>query len=85
MNGDLNAIADNVVTGLDIYTINDAGDQLQVTGQALTELEVMQYVRKLQDTGRFSEVTIASLVRLVDTEKGTEFMSYSLALKLKEG
>ncbi len=85
MNGDLNAIVDNVVTGLDIFTINHAGDQLQVSGQSVTEQEVMQYVHKLQDTGRFSEVTIASIVRLVDSEKGTEVMDYSLALKLKEG
>jgi type IV pilus assembly protein PilM len=85
MNGDLNATVDNVVTDLELYSIDHVTDQLLLTGQALTEQEVMQYVRKLQDTGRFSEVTISSLVRMTESENATESMSYSLALKLKEG
>ncbi len=85
MNGDLNATVDNVVADLKLTGINYSGDLLLLTGQASTENEVMQYVRKLQDTGRFSEVTITGLVRVVDEETTTEYMKYSLALRLKEG
>jgi type IV pilus assembly protein PilM len=85
MNGDLNATVDNVVADLKLTGINYSGDLLLLTGQASTENEVMQYVRKLQDTGRFSEVTITGLVRVVDEETTTEYMKYSLDLRLKEG
>jgi hypothetical protein len=84
MNGDLNATVDNVVTDLELYSISHTGDQLALNGQALTEQEVMNYVRKLQDTERFSEITISNLSRIVASDNGTDFMNYSLAIKLKK-
>lgn len=85
MNCDLDATVDNVVTGLELYRISQDIDQLILTGQALTEEEVMQYVRNLQNTGRFSEITISNLARVTDTDNGTDYMNYTLALKLERG
>jgi Tfp pilus assembly protein PilN len=85
INGDLNATVDNVVTGLELYRINREEDELLINGQAPTEEEVMQYVRNLQATGRFSEITISTLTRNAASDNGTETMSYSLALKLEGG
>jgi type IV pilus assembly protein PilM len=85
MNGDLNATVDNVVADLELYRINHEEDQLLLSGQALTEQEVMQYVRNLQNTGRFSEITISNITRITASDNGTDSMSYSLALKLKRG
>jgi type IV pilus assembly protein PilM len=85
MNGDLNASVDNVVAGLELSSINHSGNQMLLNGQALTENEVMQYVRNLQNTDRFSEVTIASISRIIESDNATDFMNYSLVLSLKEG
>ena len=85
VNGDLKAIVDNVVTDLELHDINHSGTQLALLGQAATEQEVMNYVRKLQDTGRFLEITIANITRTIASENSTDFMRYSLALKLKKG
>jgi type IV pilus assembly protein PilM len=85
LNGDLNATVDNVVNNLELYRISHDTDQLYLTGQAPSEEEVMQYVRNLQNTGRFSEITISNLTRMDDSENMTETMSYSLALKLERG
>jgi type IV pilus assembly protein PilM len=86
MNGDLNATVNNLVADLELYRINHEEDMLLLTGQALTEEQVMQYVRNLQDTGRFSEVTISTITRNVATDNTTtDTMNYSLALKLKRG
>ncbi len=85
MNGDLNATVDNVVADLELNRINHEEDELLLAGQALTEQEVMQYVRNLQDTDRFSEITILNITRIAASDNGTDSMSYSLALKLKRG
>jgi Tfp pilus assembly protein PilN len=85
INGDLNATVDNVVTDLELYRINHSDDSLQLSGQAANEEEVMAYDRNLQDTGRFAEITISSLTRVTDSDNATEYMSYSLAVKLERG
>jgi type IV pilus assembly protein PilM len=81
MNGDLMASVDNIVTNLVLLRINDTGDQMNLNGNAATEQEIMQYVRKLQDTGRFEEITIASITRLAG-ENATDIMEYSLVCRL---
>jgi type IV pilus assembly protein PilM len=83
MNGDLNATVDNVVTDLELYRINHEVEQLILLGQALTEEEVMQYVRNLQNTSRFSEITISNITRVTATDNVTEYMTYTLALQLE--
>jgi type IV pilus assembly protein PilM len=86
INGDLNATVNNVVTGLELFRIVHEGDQLMLSGEAATEAEVMQYVRNLQLTSRFSEITIANIARNTPSDnETTEYMSYSLALKLDRG
>jgi type IV pilus assembly protein PilM len=82
LNGDLNATVDNVVTSLEIHRISHEGDQIILTGQAVTEQEILQYVRNLQSTGRFSEITIANITRNTSGENESEYMEYSLALRL---
>ena len=57
INGDVEATVDNVVDGLDLLTISHSRNMLQISGQALTEVEVLDYGRNLDDTGRFSEIT----------------------------
>jgi Tfp pilus assembly protein PilN len=84
VNGDLNATVDNIVAGLELHRINHEGDQMLLSGQAPTEQEILQYVRNLQNTGRFSEITITSITRN-PSDEGIETMSYSLVLKLEGG
>jgi hypothetical protein len=83
MNNDLVASVDNVVTDLNVYRIYHSGTQMSLTGAAATEQEVMQYVRKLQDTGRFAEITISNIIR-VTSENASDVMEYTLALKLEK-
>jgi type IV pilus assembly protein PilM len=86
VNGDLNAFVDNIVTGLDLNSIGYSGAQVSLRGQAGTEQEVFKYVRKLQTTGRFQEITITNItVTPAASENETESMGYSLALRLKRG
>lgn len=83
MNNDLVASVDNVVTDLYVSRIYHSGTQMSLSGTAATEQEVMQYVRKLQDTGRFAEITISNIIR-VTSENASDVMEYSLALKLEK-
>jgi len=85
MNGDLDAVVNNVVTNLDLSHITHQGDQLYITGEAATEQEVMQYVRALQNTGRFAEITISTIAKNPNSENGTEMMDYSLECRLERG
>jgi type IV pilus assembly protein PilM len=87
VNGDLNAIVNNTVSNLDLFRISHDQDQVLINGQASTEEDVMQFVRNLQNTGVFAEVTITTLTRNVTSDNGTDTVnySYSLAIKLKGG
>ena len=82
MNGDLEASINNPVTGLELLRINHSGTELSINGQAPSEQEIMQFVRKLQDTGRFEEVTISSISRLATSENVSEVMDYALTLRI---
>jgi type IV pilus assembly protein PilM len=85
INGDLNAVVDNTVTSMELYRINRDSDQLLINGRAPTEQEVMQFVRNLQNTGRFAEVTITNLTRNIGDEENPGTMSFSLAIRLEGG
>ena len=85
VNGDFNATVNNIVANLELHRVIHEGDALMLTGEAVTEEEVMQYVRNLQLTGRFSEITIANITRNTPSENESEYMNYSLALKLDRG
>ena len=85
MNSDLNATVGNMVTDLDLGNIGHTGEVVSLQGQAASEDEVMDYVRKLTGTGRFSEITISNISRQeAASDNGTDMMSYILALQLKE-
>ncbi|OGO41445.1 MAG: hypothetical protein A2137_00485 [Chloroflexi bacterium RBG_16_58_8] len=83
MNQDLNTSVDNLVGNLGLATLGHAGTQLSLSGEAVTEQEVLSYVRKLTTTGRFSEITITSINRLTAaSDNGSDVMNFTLALKL---
>jgi type IV pilus assembly protein PilM len=85
MNSDINATVDSMVTDLDLGNIGHTGEVVSLKGQAASEEEVMDYVRKLTSTGRFSEITIANITRIeAASDNGTDMMGYLLALQLKE-
>ena len=67
-NDDIKAIVDNQIDEFTIRNISHAGTSLSVNGWAESEEEVMQYARKLDATGRFSEITISSLSRTEASE-----------------
>jgi type IV pilus assembly protein PilM len=85
MNNDLNATVGNVVTDLDLNGIGDSGKLVSIRGQAASESEVMAYVRKLTATGRFSELTISNLNRVVAaSENESDYMNFNLILQVKD-
>jgi len=81
MNDDLSAVVDNVVTDLYLNNVGHSGKQVSLSGEAKTEQEIFKYVRILQDTGRFKEITISS-VSLIGAS-GNSTMSYNLNCQLK--
>ena len=66
------AIVDNQIDEFIINSISHYGSDLNVTGWAVSEVEVMEYVRKLDATGRFSEITITNLSREASEEEEEE-------------
>jgi outer membrane protein assembly factor BamA len=60
---------------------------VSLSGNAVSEQEVLKYVRKLDATGRFSEITISNLNRVATEEEGASdngSMTFSLNIKLKD-
>jgi type IV pilus assembly protein PilM len=88
IDNDLQATVDNVINDLALGNISHTGSQVSLTGQADSEQEVLKYVRKLQATDRFSEITISSLTRVeTSTAEGAtdnNSMIFSLSIKLKD-
>jgi type IV pilus assembly protein PilM len=82
LNADLVSTQDNLVDDLYLSSISHAG-ALTLTGSAETEEEVFTYVRNLDATGRFAEITITNLSRQESTENVTDSsMSFFLSLRL---
>ena len=88
MDNDLQATVDSVINDLDLGIINHSGTQVSLSGNAVTEQEVLKYVRKLDATGRFSEITIGNLNRVEGSgEEGASdnsSMTFTLSIKLKD-
>ncbi|MFA5308085.1 MAG: PilN domain-containing protein [Dehalococcoidales bacterium] len=82
MNTDIGATVDNMVPDLYLEAVNHNGGELSINGKASTEQEVLEFVRNLEDTGRFSEITIAS-IKLSEDEEET-YVDYSLTCILEE-
>jgi type IV pilus assembly protein PilM len=68
INGDLKTTVNNLVYGVDLKSISHSGQNLNLYGQASSEVEVLAYARNLVASGRFSEVIIASMNRVGGTE-----------------
>ncbi len=64
INGDLQAVTDNLFAGIQLSHIAHSSTQINLSGQALSEQEVLSFARKLDKCGRFTEVTIASIRRV---------------------
>jgi type IV pilus assembly protein PilM len=82
MNTDIDTTVDNVVPDFYFEALTHNGGQMTITGTADTEQEVLEYVRNLEATGRFSEITIAS-IKLNESEEGNIFVEYSLVCILE--
>lgn len=83
INGDLESSVDTLVEDVDLSNISHGGGQLRVSGQALTEVEILQYARNLDDTGRFAEVTIDNISRVETSDNESDIMNFYLTLRLK--
>jgi type IV pilus assembly protein PilM len=60
INGDLEATVGSLVDGVDLGSISYSSGGLNLSGQAPSDLEVLEYVRNLDATGRFGEITIST-------------------------
>jgi type IV pilus assembly protein PilM len=85
VNNDLLASVDNVVSDLGLLSISHAATQMGLSGWADSEVEVIEYARKLTATGRFTEVTISNISRTDSSDNESTSVSYSIALKLAAG
>jgi type IV pilus assembly protein PilM len=81
LNNDLTAIVDNIVEDLALFSLNHSNGMF-ISGRAATEQEVLEYVRNLQDTGRFREITITNLSKASSSNETSE-MDFSLSLALE--
>ena len=81
IDNDLLATVNEMVPGLVIRSISHSGVSIYLQGWSDSEQEVMEYVRKLQDTGRFREITISNLSRN-SSANVTSFMNFSLSLNI---
>jgi hypothetical protein len=79
-----------IFTGLEVRNISYGAKGVSIGGQGDSEQEVFKYVRRLQNTERFQEITITNLTRSrVATDNTTDnassdIMTYSLAIQLSD-
>ena len=78
VNGDLEATTDNLLSTMVLTGISHGSGKLTIDGRSPSEVEVLSYARSLDDSGRFSEVTIANLRKVDDGE-----MDFRLVLKTR--
>ena len=84
MNTDLDTSVDNVVEALSLSVLNHSGSQITINGVAATEQEILDYVNNLLDSGRFDEITIASIVT-EEGDAGNVAHPFTLSCYLKDG
>lgn len=87
INGDLEASVNNLISGISLRSIGHSGHGLNINGQSLSEVEVLEYARNLDASGRFSKVTINNILR--SESEGSDNVSssgmdFSLFLELEE-
>jgi len=81
LNADINAIVDNLVSAIELESIIHRGDTVSIKGISPSEVEVLEYARKLDSTRRFDEIVI-SKIKEIDTDE-IQAQEYHLTLKLK--
>lgn len=85
INGDLEATVDNMVDGFNLTNIGHSGGQLSLSGWSLSEAEVLQYGRNLDNTGRFIEVTVSNLNKVGESDNVSDNGTMDFALALRKG
>ncbi len=83
--GNLGVIISGLPGTLSLTSISHADDVLTINGWSPSEVEVLSYLRKLDNSGRFSEITIASMKRIEgEGEDEGEGMDFTLVLRVGE-
>jgi pyruvate-formate lyase-activating enzyme len=77
INGDIKGVVDDVSENLTISTISHDGSQVVISGKADNEQPVLQYVRNLFATERYSQITITAISVKQDND-GNNYVEYSL-------
>ena len=72
INGDLEATTDRLFSTISLNGISHTGSKLTLRGSVPSETEVLSYAKRLDASGRFSEITIASIRRIEG--KGMDFI-----------
>lgn len=83
INGDMQAAVDNDVSGLEFSQLSHTAEAVTISGRAASELEVLEYVHRLDATGRFVEITIDSLRLEDEGDPLSKVMDFSLTLRLE--
>lgn len=76
INGDFAASTYNLFSPVNLFGISHGGSELVLRGNAPSEVEILKYARKLDASGRFSEITVRSVKRI-----GGEGMNFTIILK----
>jgi len=77
-NSDLEITINSLPSTLSLTHIDHANSILNIDGKAPSEAEVLSYLRSLDASGKFSEITIASMRRIEG-----EGMDFTLVLKVR--
>lgn len=61
INGDFEVTVNSLPGAVALTGIGHDGDKITISGESLSEVEVLSYARSLEASGRFSEVTVAGI------------------------
>ena len=79
INEDLEVTVNSLPGSISLAAIDHSVDGLTIRGSSPSETEVLSYASNLDASGRFPEITIANIKRVVDEEN--ERMNFTLVLK----
>jgi len=80
-NGSLGVIVSSLPSTISLTSISHADGILTITGRSPSEVEVLSYLRNLDNSGRFFEVFITGMKRIEDEGEG---MDFTFALRVGE-